>query len=147
MSQVHPKMQSNTEKNMLERDQPLTDGQFYSISNNKKQVLIKNKRSSTIKPDEMACMMSDAINRVHAKLEGKYDENQVYDDEHTQLFKQMILQELANIKPKNKTSNIICSNNIHSTNEGYKNTRSIKSGSDTESSEDDGETDDEGGEF
>lgn len=89
-------------KRELESTNPPPSGKQYAISNNKKQVLLRDKKGKTIKPSDMADKMSSALTNVYSKLHGQYGDCEEFDDKTKRLFKQMLLQELAGV---NKTYN------------------------------------------
>lgn len=130
------------QKNKLQKEQPLDDGRFYSISNNKKQVLTKQKRSSNIKPSAMGDAMALAVQRVQRKLEGQFNDDEEYDEEHTKYFKNMILQELILIKEQ-KPQNEKPKNKIYSTNNIDAELSEDGTGSSDEQLSSDGSTEDD----
>jgi hypothetical protein len=94
------------QKKKLQKEQPPPDGKMYAISNNGKQVLLRNKKTKGIKADHYIDNVSKATTNVYKKLQGEYDENDNFDDDTQEMFRQMIYEELLNMEKKSATNNI-----------------------------------------
>lgn len=89
-------------KERLQQNTPAPDGKIYSISNNKKQVLLKNKKSKSLDIGTLTEQMSRAVLNVNKKL-SQNDDLDVEDENNVELFKSMINQELLLMKqPKQR---------------------------------------------
>ncbi len=78
-------------KTKLQQEQPLQNNQVYAITNDQKRVMVRQKKSKSMKIPDMTDLVSKAVSRVHKKLSGgEYEDN----EETTQYFKQLIEQEL-----------------------------------------------------
>lgn len=87
------------QKHKLQQEAPLENNQIYAIGNDRKKVLIKNKKSKSMKIDDMSDLVATACDRVHKKLINQYNEDEIEDNnENRKLFKQMIKQELVLLK-------------------------------------------------
>lgn len=94
VAQTTSKQKAIQLKNQLTNDKPLPEGQIYALSNGQNQVVVKKKKSPSIKPEEMIDKVSIAVNRVQKKLSGKMDVVDLEDQEQVSLIKQMISQEM-----------------------------------------------------
>jgi hypothetical protein len=94
----------------MQQSEPLPDNKIYAISNDKKRVLIRQKKTPSLKIGDMSDMVCEAVDRVHKKLRGQgIDDDYDANDEEKEILKQMVQQELLLIQQKNKISN----NNIY----------------------------------
>lgn len=98
-------------KYQLMKEAPLSNGQIYAIANDKKTVMTRKKKSKQPSIGDMTGLVAKATANVHKKLEGKYDsDDDLEADEKTELFKQMIMQEMINLQNRNNKK--ISVNNI-----------------------------------
>lgn len=88
--------EAKIKKSKLQFEQPLPDNKVYSIGNDRKKVLVKQKKSQNLKLPDMTKMISVAVDRVHKKLQNQYENvAEIEEDESSiQMFQQMIEQEL-----------------------------------------------------
>lgn len=87
----------------LERE-PTPINKVYSISNNRKHVLLKDKKRKSLTINDMTGMITKATANVNKKLSGKFDDDENIEDiQHQKFFRGLIEQELLLIsQQKNK---------------------------------------------
>jgi hypothetical protein len=123
------KTQAYRLKNKLEQEQPLPQNKLYSVGNDGRSIVIKQKKAPTLKPENLVQEMSKASVRLNAKLMKDPKWAQVLSqspetlDQHTKdQLEHMILQELvANGRPVVENKKIV--NNIKEVNNGAKKPR------------------------
>jgi hypothetical protein len=94
-------------KTQLEKDKPLPTNKLYSVGNDGKTIVVKNKKAPTLKPENIVSMMSRASMEVNKKLMKDPEWSKVLSQDPDNLdaktretLEQMILQELvANGRP------------------------------------------------
>ena len=99
----HAKAKEYKEK--LQREEPPPEGKRYAISNNRKQVVMKNKKrnhAGTQKLLAEATLIAEQKLKKNGYGAGKSPEE--IDEEDIEMFKNMVLQELANLRPSPQSS-------------------------------------------
>lgn len=124
------KTQAYRMKSQLEKEKPLPQNKLYSVANDGKTIVVKNKKAPSLKPENLISMMSKASASVNSRLMRDPQWSQILSqpaesiDQHTRdQLEHMILQELvANGKPveNKKLPNNIYSPNIKEVNNGAK---------------------------
>ncbi len=88
-------------KHELQESNPAPQNKIYALTSSGNKVVLRNKKSKSMKPDQMADIMSQAFANVQKKLQNEYDSEEEIDMQQKDYFKSLILQEIANIKSKN----------------------------------------------
>lgn len=86
-------------KKQLQAEQPAPDGMQYSLSNSQNKVLLKQKKSESVKAPAMLDLVSKSIHNVNKKLNGGINID-TDDQEQINLIKQMLAQEMIQLKQK-----------------------------------------------
>lgn len=85
-------------KKQLQEANPV-DGKVYAISNDQNKVVLRNKKSPSVKPQQMIDLVSQSVYNVNKKLAGKdVDED---DQEQLEMIKQLLAQEMIALKKRN----------------------------------------------